>query len=97
MQAATLVILQSIARRARLASAAHEPLTLSLSPEESAALANVLTQSLEGDQAWYWGEAWQAGERAAEADLAAGSFQDFDTMEEFLQDLGVDLDGAKSA
>ena len=86
------IALQSIARRARLASVAQEPLELSLSPEESAALADVLTAILKDDQSWYWSEEWQAGERAAEADLAAGRGQVFDTMEAFLQDLGLDLD-----
>jgi hypothetical protein len=84
--------LQSIARRARLASVAQEPLELILSPEESATLADVLTAALEDDQSWYWSEEWQAGERAAEADLVAGRGQVFDTMEGFLQDLGLDLD-----
>ena len=85
-------ILQSIARRARLAGAAQEPLDLRLSPDESAALADALTAALENDQSWYWTEEWQAGERAAEDDLAAGRKQVFDTMEEFLVDLGLDLD-----
>ena len=89
--------LQSIARRARLASVAQEPLELSLSPEESAALADVLTAVLRDDQSWYWSEEWQAGERAAEADLVAGRGQVFDTMEDFLQDLGLDLDEVKQA
>ena len=89
--------LQSIARRARLASVAREPLELKLSPEESAALADVLTAILEDDQSWYWSEEWQAGERAAEKDLAAGRGQVFDTMEDFLQDLGLDLDQVRRA
>jgi hypothetical protein len=89
--------LQSIARRARLASVAQEPLELTLSPEESATLADALTAALEDDQSWYWSEEWQAGERAAEADLAAGRGQVFDTMEDFLQDLGLDLDEVNRA
>jgi hypothetical protein len=89
--------LQSIARRARLAGKGHRPLKLSLSPEESTMLADILTAAIENDQSWYWTEAWQAGERAAEADLAAGRYQDFDTMEKFLQDLGLDLDEVKAA
>ncbi len=81
--------LQSIARRARLASAAHKPLELKLSPEESAALADVLTEILKDDQSWYWSEEWQAGEQAAEADLAAGRGQVFDTMEDFFAGPGA--------
>jgi len=90
-------VLQSIARRARLAGASKKPLKLSLSPEESALLADVLAALLEKDQSWYWSEQWQAGERAAEADLAAGRYQDFETMEEFLRDLGLDLDEVGAA
>ena len=89
--------LQSIARRARLASVAREPLELKLSPEESAALADILTAALEDDPSWYWSEEWQAGEQAAEEDLAAGRGQVFDTMEDLIQDLGLDLDQVKSA
>ncbi len=40
------------------------------------------------DQAWFWSKEWQAGEREAEADLAAGRCQDFESMEALLEDLG---------
>ena len=93
----SITTLQSIARRARLAGRGHKPLRLNLSPEESAMLADILTAALENDQSWYWTERWQAGERAAEADLAAGRYQDLETMEEFLQDLGLDVDKVRAA
>jgi len=38
-------------------------------------------------QEWFWSEEWQAAEREVEADLAAGRFETFDTMEEFLKSL----------
>ncbi len=38
-------------------------------------------------QEWFWSEAWQAAEREAEADLAAGNYETFDTMDEFLASL----------
>jgi predicted transcriptional regulator len=38
-------------------------------------------------QEWFWTEAWQAAEREVEADLAAGNYETFDTMEDFLKDL----------
>ncbi len=90
-------VLYSIVRRARLAGVSRQPLTLTLSPEESTALADVLTTVLEDDQSWYWTEAWQAGERAAEEDIAAGEGEDFETMEAFLEDLGLDLAEVKAA
>ena len=40
------------------------------------------------EQAWFWTEEWQVGEREAEADLAAGRYQVFDKMEDMIDDLG---------
>ena len=80
--------MRALARRARLASASGQPLELKLSPEESAALAEVINEALAEDQAWFWSEAWQVGEQATEADLAEGRYQDFDTIEDMLRDLG---------
>ncbi len=34
-------------------------------------------------QAWYWTPAWQAGEREADDDLAAGRYEDFTSEVEF--------------
>lgn len=39
------------------------------------------------DQAWFWTEAWQAGEREASAQLARGEGQLFQTSEDFLKSL----------
>lgn len=39
------------------------------------------------DQAWFWTEAWQAGEREASTQLARGKGQVFETSEEFLKSL----------
>jgi hypothetical protein len=39
------------------------------------------------DQAWYWTPEWQAREREAEADLRAGRYEDFDSMDDFLASL----------
>jgi hypothetical protein len=80
--------MKALARRARLASASGQPLEFKLSPEESAALAEAIDGALAEDQAWFWSEAWQTGERASESDLAEGRYQDFDTMEDMLRDLG---------
>jgi hypothetical protein len=38
-------------------------------------------------QEWFWAEAWQKAERDVEADLAAGSYETFDTLEDFLKGL----------
>jgi hypothetical protein len=39
------------------------------------------------DQAWSWTEEWQAGEREANADLKAGRYKEFDSVEELIADL----------
>jgi hypothetical protein len=40
------------------------------------------------DQAWYWTEEWQAGERAADNDIALGRVsREFDNAGELLEDL----------
>ena len=79
---------QSFVRQARLASATHE--TLEVEPDLAGVLADYLAEVLATteDQAWFWTEEWQAGEREAEADLVAGRYQVFDTMEELIDDLG---------
>ena len=77
--------MKALARRARLASASGQPLELNLTPEESAALAEAIDEALAEDQTWFWSEAWQTGERASEADLAEGRYQDFETMEGMLR------------
>ncbi|HEX6819794.1 MAG TPA: hypothetical protein VF120_15565 [Ktedonobacterales bacterium] len=39
------------------------------------------------DQAWFWAPEWQAGERMAEADLAAGRSTRYESDEAFLRAL----------
>lgn len=42
---------------------------------------------IDATQAWFWGPAWQAGEREADADLAAGREETFDSGEALLDAL----------
>jgi len=44
-------------------------------------------QKIKPGQEWFWSEAWQAAEREVEGELAAGNFETFDNMEDFLRDL----------
>lgn len=39
------------------------------------------------NQEWFWSEEWQFAERQVDEDLAAGRFETYDTMEEFLTSL----------
>ena len=84
----TLAKIQAFARQAQLASAAHE--TLEITPDAAGLLAKYLQEAIAAaeNQAWFWTEEWQAGEREAEADLAAGRYQVFDTMDDLIADLG---------
>ena len=43
----------------------------------------VLLRGRDPGQAWFWEADWQAGEREAEEDLAAGRSEVFDSEEEF--------------
>ena len=43
---------------------------------------------IDATQAWFWTRAWQTGEAEAEADLAAGRSDVFESSEAFLGSLG---------
>jgi len=42
------------------------------------------------DQQWFWTEEWQAGEREAQAEIESGKVNHFNSMKDFLTDLGKD-------
>ena len=42
------------------------------------------------DQAYFWTQQWQNGEREADHDIAAGRVKTFDTMDNLLSDLMSD-------
>lgn len=41
-------------------------------------------------QRWFWSEQWQAMEREADEDVAAGRISRFDSPDDFLDDLDSD-------
>ena len=52
------------------------------------------TDSANGDwqnrlpsQWWFWTPEWQAGERRVDEELAAGQYEEFETMADFLAEL----------
>ena len=50
-------------------------------------LVHVTVEPIDPDQAWFWTPEWQAAERKADEDIAAGRVKTFDTMDELLDDL----------
>jgi len=44
---------------------------------------------IDATQAWFWTPEWQAGEREADAELAGGHGEAFETGEDFLEALGA--------
>ena len=42
---------------------------------------------VDASQAWFWREDWQAGEREASADIAAGRTRRFESDQDFLESL----------
>jgi bifunctional DNA-binding transcriptional regulator/antitoxin component of YhaV-PrlF toxin-antitoxin module len=53
---------------------------------------------IDATQAWFWAPEWQAGEREADADRAAGRVESFDSGEDFVEALrSIAKPGAKRA
>lgn len=46
--------------------------------------------TIEKDQAWFWTEEWQKGEREADADIKAGRTKKFNNVDELIADLESD-------
>lgn len=62
-------------------------LTLAVGVAAGAATVLVLERRLRArdDQAWFWTPEWQAGERQADADIAEGRVETFESDEQFLK------------
>src|SRR5471032_2400058 len=50
---------------------------------------------IDATQAWFWSPDWQAGEREADADRAAGRIETFSSGKEFLDALRTPAKGRK--
>jgi len=42
---------------------------------------------IDSEQAWWWHETWQKGEREAERDFATGNYKEFNNIEDLIKDL----------
>ena len=49
--------------------------------------AGLKPQSIPDDQAWFWTEEWQKGEREVDEALARGEYQDFESVDELIKEL----------
>jgi hypothetical protein len=50
----------------------------------------ITLEPIDPDQAWFWTPEWQAAEREVDAEIAAGNYKDFATMDDFIADLMSD-------
>ena len=46
--------------------------------------------AIDRQQAYFWTNRWQNGEKGTENDLASGRYTDFSTMDDLIKDLDVD-------
>jgi hypothetical protein len=57
---------------------------------EAYLLALFESDEIEADQAYFWTEEWQAGERKVDEEIATGQHTDSATMDDFITDLMSD-------
>lgn len=88
---AALTIHVTVEERRRIEALAHQ--RGYTTPEDY--VHGLIESDLEADreQAYFWTDAWQAGEREADADIAAGRVKTFDTMDDLIADLTDDEAG----
>jgi hypothetical protein len=54
---------------------------------EGGGLELIPQHTIDAAQAWFWSERWQAMEREASADIAAGRVRGFDSADDFIAEL----------
>ncbi len=55
---------------------------------ESGAVVMRPKKMIDADQAWFWSEEWQLGEREASDDIAGGRTRHSDSADEFIESIG---------
>jgi hypothetical protein len=48
---------------------------------------HITLEPIDPDQAWFWTPEWQAAERQADEDIAAGNVETYATMDDLIDDL----------
>ena len=85
MKAISLRLESSQYERLRVLSfVSHQPVSEII---RAAIDSHLKQQPIKAGQEWFWSEEWQAAERQAEADIAAGRVQVFDNDADFLASL----------
>jgi antitoxin MazE len=56
-------------------------------PREGGGIELIPQHTVDAAQAWFWSERWQKMEREADADIAAGRVVQFNSVDEFLDEL----------
>jgi len=65
------------------------PLVLNKSWNQAERVIALWERIVAADQVWYWTPEWQSAEAEADAELAAGKFDDFTSMDALIADLGT--------
>jgi AbrB family looped-hinge helix DNA binding protein len=78
-----LTLPDSIRRQVRLEEGDY----LEIAVEEGAIVMRP-KKLIDADQAWFWTDAWQRGEREASEDIARGRVRRNDNADEFVESLG---------
>lgn len=63
------------------------PLVINRSWNQAEQVIALWEKIVAADQAWYWTPEWQAAETEADAELAAGDFDDFAAMDVLIADI----------
>jgi hypothetical protein len=69
------------------------PLVITRSWDKAEQLVKSWEEIVAAGQEWYWTPEWQAWEAEADAELAAGNYDDFTTMDDLITDLEAAASG----
>jgi antitoxin MazE len=57
-------------------------------PRDDGGFELIPQHTVDASQAWFWSDRWQAMEREADADIAAGRLKQFESADDLLSELG---------
>lgn len=68
----------------------HEGDSLELRLEDDGRMTLIPMIEIPADQAWFWTEEWQKGEKEADEDIRLGNVKSFDNVEDLIAELQSD-------